>query len=270
VGVSGYVVVAGGGTYKESRIWFFESFKKDPKREIVRGPFWEEKGNKSSDTEEEFVQEGLREVCFHRVGCRALEDFENQACMEESSSNSGGGDEDDVRSSEWEVISLSLSSHSLAASTTFETAAGTGQVEIGGEAVDAGFQSDYSFISPSSSSSSSSSPSCSPELQQQTVPSSNDDDDADDDDGESLMVQFDLNSHKKSIPLGSSSSPELPPPKGLSQEQVALAAATTDDDELRPESDYVKGEHFSRVSSCTSHMQEELLQMSWSEPLPSG
>jgi hypothetical protein len=181
--------------------------------------------------------------------------------MEESSSNSGGGDEDDVRSSEWEVISLSLSSHSLAASTTFETAAGTGQEEIGGEAVDVGFQSDYSFISSSSSSSSS------PELQQQTVPSSDDDGD---DDGESLMVQFDLDSDKKRIPLGSSSSPELPPPKGLSQEQVALAAATTDDDELRPESDYVKEEHFSHVNSCTSHMQEELLQMSWSEPLPSG
>jgi hypothetical protein len=206
VGVLGYVVVAGGGTYKESRIWFFESFKKDPKREIVRGPFWEEEGNKSSDTEEEFiVQEGLREVCFHRVGCRALEDFENQACMEESSSNSGGGDEDDVRSSDWEVISLSLSSHSLAASTTFETAAGTEQEEIGGEAVDVGFQSDYSFISSSSSSS--------PELPQQTVPSSDDDGD---DDGESLMVQFDLDSDKKRIPLGSSSSPELPPPKGLS------------------------------------------------------
>ncbi len=261
MGVSGYVVVAGGGTYKESRIGFFESFKKDPKREIVRGPFWEEEGNKSSDTEEEFVvQEGLREVCFHRVGCRALEDFENQACMEESSSNSGGGDEDDVRSSEWEFISLSLSSHSLAASTTFETAAGTGQEEIGGEAVNVGFQSDYSFISSSSSSSS-------PELQQQTVPSSDDDGD---DDGESLMVQFDLDSDKKRIPLGSSSSPELPLPKGLSQEQVALAAATTDDDELRPESDYVKEEHFSHVSSCTSHMQEELLQMSWTEPLPSG
>ncbi|KAH9574103.1 hypothetical protein CY35_01G037800 [Sphagnum magellanicum] len=179
--------------------------------------------------------------------------------MEESSSNSGGGDEDDVRRSEWEVISLSLSSHSLAASTTFETAAGTGQEEIGGEAVDVGFQSDYSFISSSSSSS--------PELQQQTVFSSDDDGD---DDGESLMVQFDLDSDKKRIPLGSSSSPELPPPKGLSQEQVALAVATTDDDELRPESDYVKEEHFSHVSSCTSHMQEELLQMSWSEPLPSG
>jgi hypothetical protein len=259
VGVWGYVVVAGGGTYNESRIWFFESFKKDPKRETVRGPFWEE-GNKSSDTEEFVVQEGLREVCFHRVGCRALEDFENQACMEESSSHSWGGDEDDVRSSEWEVISLSLSSHSLAASTTFETAAGTGQEEIGGEAVDVGFQSDYSFISSSSSSSSS------PELQQQTVPS-----DDDDDDGESLMVQFDLDSDKNRIPLGSSSSPELPPPKGLSQEQVALAAATTtDDDGLRPESDYVKEEHFSHVNSCTSHMQEELLQMSWSEPLPSG
>jgi hypothetical protein len=262
VGVSGYVVVAGGGTYKESRIWFFEIFKKDPKRGIVRGPFWEEEGNKSSDTEEEFVvQEGLREVCFHRVGCRALEDFENQACMEESSSNSGGGDEDDARSSEWEVISLSLSSHSLTASTTFETAAGTGQEEIGGEAVDVGLQSNYSFISSSSSSLSS------PELQQQKVPSS-DDDDADD--GESLMVQFDPDSDKKRIPLGSSSSPELPPPKGLRQEQVALAAATTDDDELRPESDYVKEAHFSHVSSCTSHMQEELLQMSWSKPLPSG
>ncbi len=265
MGVSGYVVVAAGGAYKESRIWFFESFKKDPKQEIVRGPFWEDEGNKSSDREEEFlVQEGLREVYFHRVGCRALEDFENQACMEESASNSGGGDEDDVRSSEWEVISLSLSSHSLAASTTFDTAAGTGQEEIGGEAVDVGFQSDYSFISSSSSSSSSS-----PELQQQTVPCSDDDDD-DDDDGESLMVQFDLDSDKKRISLGSSSSLELPPPKGLSQEQVALAAATTDDDELRPESDYVKEEHFSHVSSCTSHMQEELLQMSWSEPLPSG
>jgi hypothetical protein len=202
------------------------------------------------------VQEGLREVCFHRVGCRALEDFENQACMEESSSNCGGGDEDDVRSSEWEVVSLSLSSHSLSASTTFETAAGTGQEEIGGEAVDVGLRSDYSFFSSSSSSSH--------ELQQ-TVPSRDDDDD-----GESLMVQFDLDSDKKRIPLGSSSSPELPPPKGLSQEQVALAAATTDDDELRPESDYVKEEHFSHVSSCTSHMQEELLQMSWCEPLPSG
>ncbi len=204
------------------------------------------------------MQQGLREVCFHRVGCRALEDFENQACMEESSSNSGGGDEDDVRSSEWEVISLSLSSHSLAASTTFEIAAGTGQEEIGIEAVDVGFQSDYSFISSSSSS---------PELQQQTVPSSDDDDD---DDGESLMDQFDLDSDEKRIPLGSSSSPELTPPKGLSQDQVALAAGTTDDDELRPESDYVKEEHFSHVSSCTSHMQEELLQMSWSEPLLSG
>ncbi|CAN5955154.1 unnamed protein product [Sphagnum jensenii] len=177
--------------------------------------------------------------------------------MEESSSNCGGGDEDDVRSSEWEVVSLSLSSHSLSASTTFETAAGTGQEEIGGEAVDVGLQSDYSFFSSSSSSSH--------ELQQ-TVPSSDDDDD----DGESLMVQFDLDSDKKRIPLGSSSSPELPPPKGLSQEQVALAAATTDDDELRPESDYVKEEHFSHVSSCTSHMQEELLQMSWCEPLASG
>jgi len=92
----------------------------------------------------------------------------------------------------------------------------------------------------------------------------------DDDDGESLMVQFDLDSDKKRIPLGSSSSPELPPPKALSQEQVALAAATTDDDELRPESDYVKEEHFSHVSSCTSHMHEELLQMSWSKPFPSG
>jgi hypothetical protein len=248
VGVSGYVVVDGGGSYKESRIWLCEIFKKDPKREIVRYPFWEEEGNKSSDTEE-FVVQGLTEVCFHRVGCRALEDFENQAYMEESSSNCGGGDEDDVRSSEWEVVSLSLSSHSLSASTTFETAAGTGHEEIGGEAVDVGLQSDYSFFSSSSSSSH--------ELQQ-TVPSTDDDDD----DGESLMVQFDLDSEKKRIPLGSSSSPELPPPKGLSQEQVALAAATTDDDELRPESDYVKEEHFSHVSSCTSHMQEELLQMS--------
>ncbi|CAK9860357.1 unnamed protein product [Sphagnum jensenii] len=88
------------------------------------------------------------------------------------------------------------------------------------------------------------------EWEVQTVPSSDNDDDDDDDDGESLMVQFDLDSDKKRIPLGSSSSPELPPPKGLSQEQVALAAATTDDDELRPESDYVKEEHFSRVSSC--------------------
>jgi hypothetical protein len=117
VGVSGYVVVDGGGSYKESRIWLCEIFKKDPKQEIVRGPFWEDEGNKSSDTEEEFlVQEGLREVCFHRVGCRALEDFENQACMEESSSNCGVGvgDEDVVRNSEWEVVSLSLSSHSLA------------------------------------------------------------------------------------------------------------------------------------------------------------
>ncbi|CAM6004107.1 unnamed protein product [Sphagnum balticum] len=129
--------------------------------------------------------------------------------MEESSSNCGGGDEDDVRSSEWEVVSLSLSSHSLSASTTFETAAGTGQEEIGGEAVDVGLQSDYSFFSSSSSSSH--------ELQQ-TVPSSDDDDD----DGESLMVQFDLDSDKKRIPLGSSSSPELPPPKGLSQEQLLL------------------------------------------------
>ncbi len=139
MGVSGYVVVDGGGSYEESRIWFCEIFKKDPKREIVRYPFWEEEGNKSSDTEEFVVQEGLREVYFHRVGCRALEDFENQACMEESSPNCGSGDEDDVRSSEWEVVSLSLSSHSLAASTTFETAAGTGQEKIGGEAVDVVF-----------------------------------------------------------------------------------------------------------------------------------
>ncbi|CAM6045592.1 unnamed protein product [Sphagnum compactum] len=113
--------------------------------------------------------------------------------MEESSSNSGGGDEDDVRSSEWEVISLSLSSHSLDASTTFETAAGTGQEEIGGEAVDVGFQSDYSFISSSSSSS--------PELQQQTVPSSDDDGD---DDAAKAGSQPDFGQTGRGALLGSS------------------------------------------------------------------
>ncbi|CAK9871874.1 unnamed protein product [Sphagnum jensenii] len=165
-------------------------------------------------------------------------------------------------SSEWEVVSLSLSSHSLAALASFDTDPVRGGIGDEEEAVDVGLQSNY-FMYPSLSSSSEA------EDIQPPIGSSDDDDG---DGPSSLITKLDVDEEKVPVAAAAAAtttSTSDVPTKRSSQE-VLLAVENTCREEQKKEH-AKEEEHLPLVGTCTSSQMQQFLEMNWNEePLPSG
>ncbi|CAM6008256.1 unnamed protein product [Sphagnum balticum] len=126
---------------------------------------------------------------------------------------------------EWEVVSLSLSSHSLAASATFDTDPVRGGIGDEEEAVDVGLQSNY-FMYPSLSSSS--------EAEDIQPPiGSSDDDDADV--PSSLINKLDVDEEKVPVAAAATTTSTSDVPTQMSSQEVLLAVENTCQEEQKKE-----------------------------------
>ncbi|KAH9572454.1 hypothetical protein CY35_02G151300 [Sphagnum magellanicum] len=177
-----------------------------------------------------------------------------------SSSNRADENSRGSSSSEWEVVSLSLSSHSLAASASFDTDPVRGGIGDEEEAVDVGLQSNY-FMYPSLSS-----PSEAEDIQPPIGSS-------DDDDGDvpsSLITRLDVDEEKVPVAAAATTTSTSDVPTQMSSQEVLLAVENTCQEEQKKEH-AKEEEHLSLVGSCTSSQMQQLLEMNWNdEPLPSG
>lgn len=180
-----------------------------------------------------------------------------------SSTNRADENSRGSNSSEWEVVSLSLSSHSLAASASFDTDLVRGGIGDEEEAVDVGLQSNY-FMYPSLSSSS--------EAEEIQPPIGSSDDDDDGDGPSSLITKLDVD--EKKVPVAAAAAAATTStsdvPKQRSSQEVLLAVENTCQEEQKKEH-AKEEEHLPLVGSCTSSQMQQLLEMNWNEePLPSG
>lgn len=184
----------------------------------------------------------------------------DQSSSHSSSSTTNRADENSrgSSSSEWEVVSLSLSSHSLAALASFDTDPVRGGIGDEEEAVDVGLQSNY-FMYPSLSSSS----------EAEDIPppiGSSDDDDVDG--PSSLITKLDVD--EKKVPVAAAATTTSDVPTQMSSQEVLLAVENTCQEEQKKEH-AKEEEHLPLVGSCTSSQMQRLLEMNWNEePLPSG
>ncbi len=166
-------------------------------------------------------------------------------------------------SSEWEVVSLSLSSHSLAALASFDTDPVRGGIGDEEEAVDVGLQSNY-FMYPSLSSSSEA------EDIQPPIGSSDDDDG---DGPSSLITKLDVDEEKFPVAAAAAATTTTSTsdvPTKRSSQEVLLAVENTCQEEQKKEH-AKEEEHLPLVGTCTSSQMQQFLEMNWNEePLPSG
>ncbi|CAM6043682.1 unnamed protein product [Sphagnum compactum] len=189
----------------------------------------------------------------------------DQSSSHSSSSNTSSTNRADENSrgsssSEWEVVSLSLSSHSLAASASFDTDPVRGGIGDEEEAVDVGLQSNY-FMYPSLSSSSEA------EDIQPPIGSSDDDDG---DGPSSLITKLDVDEEKVLVAAAAATTSTSDVPTQRSSQEVLLAVENTCEEEQKKEH-AKEEEHLPLVGSCTSSQMQQLLEMNWNEePLPSG
>lgn len=165
-------------------------------------------------------------------------------------------------SSEWEVVSLSLSSYSLAALASFDTDPVRGGIGDEEEAVDVGLQSNY-LTYPSLSSSSEA------EDIQPPIGSSDDDDG---DGPSSLITKLDVDEEKFPVAAAAAatttSTTDVPTKR--SSQEVLLAVENTCQEEQKKEH-AKEEEHLPLVGTCTSSQMQQFLEMNWNEePLPSG
>ncbi|KAH8971585.1 hypothetical protein BDL97_02G151500 [Sphagnum fallax] len=167
-------------------------------------------------------------------------------------------------SSEWEVVSPSLSSHSLAALASFDTDPVRGGIGDEEEAVDVGLQSNY-FMYPSLSSSSEA------EDIQPPIGSSDDDDG---DGPSSLITKLDVDEEKFPVAAAAATTTTTTStsdvPTKRSTQEVLLAVENTCQEEQKKEH-AKEEEHLPLVGTCTSSQMQQFLEMNWNEePLPSG
>jgi hypothetical protein len=164
-------------------------------------------------------------------------------------------------SSEWEVVSLSLSSHSLAALASVDTDPVRGGIGDEEEAVDVGLQSNY-FMYPSLSSSSEA------EDIQPPIGSSDDDDG---DGPSSLITKLDVDEEKFPVAAAAATTTSTSDvPTKRSTQEVLLAVENTCQEEQKKEH-AKEEEHLPLVGTCTSSQMQQFLEMNWNEePLPSG
>ncbi|CAK9216371.1 unnamed protein product [Sphagnum troendelagicum] len=166
-------------------------------------------------------------------------------------------------SSEWEVVSLSLSSHSLAALASFDTDPVRGGIGDEEEAVDVGLQSNY-FMYPSLSSSSEA------EDIQPPIGSSDDDDG---DGPSSLITKLDVDEEKVPVAAAAAAAAATTStsdvPTKRSSQEVLLAVENTCQEEQKKEH-AKEEEHLPLLGTCTSPQMQQFLEMNWNEePLPS-